>query len=187
MNQVDPFITPEGTKNSTGNTVYQIGLAEVANNVMDREMRFFDIDIVADGPLISVYVDGIEMVRDFYDVTWENPARRRGSISIGGAPLMRFGNIKVTLIEHSSLVTSSVNVSRANPQNVNIEANLNGNAIIFLRHEGRRLIVGTDYTINDNIVTLNSSFLQRLPAGRNEITVHFNLGVRQLPFTINVQ
>ncbi|MDR2542382.1 MAG: hypothetical protein LBC80_02905 [Treponema sp.] len=187
INQFDPYIRADGEKDSNQTQQFQVGLLSVANNIMDREMEFIDIDIVVDGPFISIYADGEEVIRDYYDISWENPARRKGTINIGGTPLMRFSAIRVTLIENSTLVTSSANVSRANITDFPITVNLNGNAIINVRHAGRRLQRDTDFTVNGNIVTLNRSFLQTLPAGRQEFTINMNLGNRDLPFVLNIQ
>jgi hypothetical protein len=187
LNRYDPFINKEtGEKDSAGDQVLQLGFAEVANEVSDKDMKFFDLDIVCDGPYISIYVDGKEKVRDFYDESW-NAGRKKGTISIGGAPVSRFGDIKVTLIENSSLATTSATVSRSNAADLPVNVNLNGNHVIKLRNGKTWLRAGTDYTIEGSVVTLSRRFLAALPAGRTEITFCFNLGVRELPFTLNVQ
>jgi hypothetical protein len=189
MNQYDPFINKDGQRDSNGVIVYQIGLAELANPIMDNDMKFFALDIVVDGPFISVYVDDVDMVRDFYDATYEDPARRKGTICIGGSPLGRWGDIRVTPIEKSSLAATSANYSRSGGANLDVGINFNGNAVTYIRNAGTtaRLVRDTDFTVTDSGVTLNRSFLQTLPAGRTELTINFNLGVRELPFTLNVQ
>jgi hypothetical protein len=186
INRYDPFINKEtGEKDSAGDQIMQLGFAEVANDVPDKDMNCFDLDIVCDGPYISIYVDGKEKVRDFYDESWD-AGRKKGTISIGGAPVSRFGDIKVTLIENSSLPVTSATVSRSNAADLPVNVNLNGNHVIKLRNGKKWLSAGTDYTISGSVVTLNRAFLAALPAGRTELTFCFNLGVRELPFTLNV-
>jgi len=177
--------------------VLQVGLAEVAHPqrggpVWD-DTPFFQMDIIVDGPYISIYVDGIEFVRDFYDEVWDLglPYSRRGTVGLGGnaGANAEFTDFSITRIYQSELLATSGTHTRLSNRNFFIPINHMGNYVFRVRNTttGAWLEDGVDFTRQwpyaANFaagtipgITLQSSYLNTLAVGRHNFELVFNLG-----------
>jgi len=177
--------------------VLQVGLAEVAHPQRGGptwdETPFFRMDIVVDGPYISIYVDGVEFVRDFYDEVWDLdlPYARRGTVGLGGnaGANAEFKDFSITRIYSSELLATSGEYNQHTGNNFFIPIEHRGNYVFRVRNTttGEWLEDGVDFTrqwpyATDFIsgtapgITLQSTYLSSLNAGQHGFEVVFNLG-----------
>lgn len=186
----------------------QLGYSPIANPAVsgvpdDIGQKFYDVDIVVDGPYISIYIDGEEFIKDFYDPKW-NDDWKKGTIGIGGnAPGSQYADIKIMLIQQSKLITKSTSfVQHSLTKDVKAEVEFNGNEISKILEykpnatKGRKLTYGIDYTFVNDGVIISKDYLNSLPEGDTRLDFVFNLSSestgnneykRERTFMINVQ
>ncbi|WP_165452562.1 X2-like carbohydrate binding domain-containing protein [Paenibacillus thalictri] len=72
------------------------------------------------------------------------------------------------------------NVTSAVYADVTVALSLNGNTLSSITNGGAALVLGTDYEMAGNTVTVKKTYLSALPLGTTTLTFHFNNGLPQM-------
>jgi hypothetical protein len=77
---------------------------------------------------------------------------------------------------NSSITPTTATFSKKKPTDIQVTMTLNGNTLIGLKNGTASLVMGTDYTVSGNTVTITKSYLGNRPLGTTSLTFDFSAG-----------
>lgn len=88
-------------------------------------------------------------------------------------------------VPSSSITPTSADFDKANPTDIGVTMNLNGNTLASIKNGGATLSSGTDYIVSGNAVMLKKEYFAALSLGAASLTFVFNAGASRT-LSINV-
>ncbi|OYO67608.1 exoglucanase, partial [Lachnotalea glycerini] len=77
---------------------------------------------------------------------------------------------------NSTLSTNKATFDKNAAEDISVEVTLNGNTLDAINNGKDALVKGTDYTVNDNVVTISKDYLAKYSVGNVNLTFDFSAG-----------